>query len=642
MEGGTTCTPSMKRPLLTTLLGALLLLPFTASAQTTAFTYQGRLTDGAFAANGNYDIRFSLHSVASGAGSVGTPQTINPVVVTNGLFTAPLDFGAQFPGADRWLQIEVRPSGSAAAYTVLTPRQKITAAPYATRAGSAATSAALTGNITTGQISGGTLAPALFADNSIAATRLMNDSIGAAQIAIGAVGNAELGTGAVTSAKIDPAIGLWGKVGSSIHYLGGNVGIGTGSPNLAGLVVNTAVNANTGLFGGTHPISLQQSHPVVGFNCYYSGAGGVVNIHTGGPGNNYAGLFGMDPFTGRFYLDTTSGSTTSASAVTRTNRLTILNNGSVGIGTGSPSGALLDLEGTLRLNDNNLYLRGGTDNNHGLGWYGAEKLWGIHNVDGPVLYGWGGGVLGTAPDKVALSWSWDGYVRVGSDSRSGAFDVTTSGDKSIRFTNDGFVPGIQGVSSTAGDAYAGYLRLRHVVELWPKSDGSAAARLDVRDAAGNANIVLDGGNGEATMKALNLTGGSDVAEPIRMDEDVPPGAAVVIDADRPGEVKMSATAYDTGVAGIVSGANGVKPGLSLRQEGVLDGGKNVALTGRVYALADAESDPIKPGDLLVTSAVPGHVMKATDRERSHGAILGKAMTPLRSGRGMVLVLVNLQ
>jgi hypothetical protein len=623
--------------LLTAALFAVLTLR--SAAQTTAFTYQGRLTDNNFAANGNYDMRFSLHSVASGAGSVGTPQTVNPVVVTGGLFTAALDFGAQFPGADRWLQIEVRPSGSAAAYTVLTPRQRITSAPYASRAGSAATSAALSGSITAGQISGGTLAATLYADNTIAATKLINDSIGAGQIAASGVGSTELASGAVTAAKIDPAIGLWSKTGSNISYTGGNVGIGTANPALAPFVVNAATNFNAGLFGMNHPISLQQSHPAVGFNCYYSGANGVVNIYTGGPGNNYAGLIGMDPYSGRFYLDTTSGSTTNQTAVTRTNRLSIMNNGTVGIGTTSPSGGLLDVEGDVRINDNDVLLRGGADGSHGLGYYAS---WGTQSVDGPVLYGWSGGVLGTAPSDTALVWDRTGNVRVGSGARSGSLEVTTSGDKGVRFTNDGFVPGIQGVSSTAGDFYAGYLRVRHVIEMWPKPDGSAAAKLDVRDAAGNATIVLDGGNGEATMKALNLTGGSDVAEPIRMDEDVPPGAAVVIDENRPGEVKMSATAYDTCVAGIVSGANGVKPGLSLRQEGVLDGGKNVALTGRVYALADAESAPIKPGDLLVTSDIPGHVMKATDRERSHGAILGKAMTPLSSGRGMVLVLVNLQ
>ena len=53
---------------------------------------------------------------------------------------------------------------------------------------------------------------------------------------------------------------------------------------------------------------------------------------------------------------------------------------------------------------------------------------------------------------------------------------------------------------------------------------------------------------------------------------------------------------------------------------------------------------IKPGDLLTTSEVPGHAMKATDRERWDGAIIGKAMSSLESGEGLVLVLVlvNLQ
>jgi hypothetical protein len=46
--------------------------------------------------------------------------------------------------------------------------------------------------------------------------------------------------------------------------------------------------------------------------------------------------------------------------------------------------------------------------------------------------------------------------------------------------------------------------------------------------------------------------------------------------------------------------------------------------------------------MLTTSSVPGHAIKATDRERSHGTILGKAMEPLKEGRGLVLTLVNLQ
>ena len=74
----------------------------------------------------------------------------------------------------------------------------------------------------------------------------------------------------------------------------------------------------------------------------------------------------------------------------------------------------------------------------------------------------------------------------------------------------------------------------------------------------------------------------------------------------------------------------------------MDSGENVALSGRVYVLADAASGPIKPGDLLTTSDTPGCAMKVTDHGKAQGAILGKAMGSLNEGKGMVLVLVSLQ
>jgi hypothetical protein len=100
--------------------------------------------------------------------------------------------------------------------------------------------------------------------------------------------------------------------------------------------------------------------------------------------------------------------------------------------------------------------------------------------------------------------------------------------------------------------------------------------------------------------------------------------------------------YDTRVAGVVSGANGIHPGIQMHQEGLLDGGRNVALTGRVYVQADTSNGAIEPGDLLTTSGNPGRAMRVSDHARAQGAILGKAMTALDSGRGMVLVLVTLQ
>jgi hypothetical protein len=142
---------------------------------------------------------------------------------------------------------------------------------------------------------------------------------------------------------------------------------------------------------------------------------------------------------------------------------------------------------------------------------------------------------------------------------------------------------------------------------------------------------------------LEITGGCDLAEPFPMkEEDIDKGSVVVIDEEHPGRLKMSTRAYDTQVAGIVSGANGINPGISLKQEGALDHGQNVALSGRVYVKADASRGAIKPGDLLTTSDTPGHAMKVGDHTKSQGAILGKAMSALKEGTGLVLVLVTLQ
>ena len=95
---------------------------------------------------------------------------------------------------------------------------------------------------------------------------------------------------------------------------------------------------------------------------------------------------------------------------------------------------------------------------------------------------------------------------------------------------------------------------------------------------------------------------------------------------------------------MISGAGGVNAGLLLTQEGTLaDGEHPVAMTGRVYAWCDADlNGAIKPGDMLTTSSTPGHAMKAVDRGRAFGATIGKAMTSLESGRGLVLVLVRPQ
>src|SRR4029077_12617939 len=93
---------------------AVLSLAFTSQLSTTfaqgsAFTYQGRLNDSGGAASGNYDLQFTLFDAATSGSVVAGPITNSPTVVSNGLFTVILDFGAApFTGADLWLEVAAR------------------------------------------------------------------------------------------------------------------------------------------------------------------------------------------------------------------------------------------------------------------------------------------------------------------------------------------------------------------------------------------------------------------------------------------------------------------------------------------------------------------------------------------------------
>src|SRR5262245_22912501 len=111
---------------------ALLLGASLSRAQTTVFTYQGRLNDGANPANGNYDFQFKIFDALANGSQQGSTITLNNVVVANGSFSVQLDFGANFPGATRFLEIAVKVAGGGS-FTPLSPRQQITSTPYAIR-----------------------------------------------------------------------------------------------------------------------------------------------------------------------------------------------------------------------------------------------------------------------------------------------------------------------------------------------------------------------------------------------------------------------------------------------------------------------------------------------------------------------------
>ena len=101
----------------------------------TAFSFQGRLTEAGSAANGLYDLQFTLYDASSAGSPIGAPVGQDDVTVSGGVFNVLIDFGASaFNGDARWLEVAVRPGASTGAYTTIAPRQRLSPTPYALEA----------------------------------------------------------------------------------------------------------------------------------------------------------------------------------------------------------------------------------------------------------------------------------------------------------------------------------------------------------------------------------------------------------------------------------------------------------------------------------------------------------------------------
>lgn len=168
----------------------------------------------------------------------------------------------------------------------------------------------------------------------------------------------------------------------------------------------------------------------------------------------------------------------------------------------------------------------------------------------------------------------------------------------------------------------------------------------------NGNVKLTSGSGgsitfqDGTTQTTAYTGttcGGDYAESVDVSgnrKHFGPGDVLVIDPDHSGKFLKSAEPYSTSVTGIYS----TKPGTVGRRQ---TGPKNpdevpMAMIGIVPTKVSAENGPIHPGDLLVTSSTVGYAMKGTERGRMLGAVIGKALGNLDSGKGVIEVVVTLQ
>jgi hypothetical protein len=565
---------------------------FAQDPVSTAFTYQGQLKEGGVPADGvDYDFRFRLFDDPAAGTQVGDALFFNDQTVENGLFTLELDFGAGiFTGDALWLEVGVKRQ-PLDPFTVLSPRQPLDAAPYA-----------------------------LYALDAGSA-------------------------------------GFWAASANDIYNTNsGNVGIGTTTPSATLEVANE---------GNTYAIQAASSSiPVYAVRNSTTGSEPAIHGESGSGTAQAAAILGV-------LTNETPGS--GASAV----RGHVPTTSAFGIGVwGDHDGDGWGLHGTS-VGGSGVY--GSASASSGTTYGVRGRAW---SPEGCGVYGYSGvgtGVYGSATETSGTNYgvrgntaSPDGYAgyftggrsyfegNVGIGAENPSWPLTIYSDTSghamwtsgqVHLQRGGTALKI--IHGSGGDNHSTEFDGSHINSVG--APFTPALNLNTAS-SGNVLIANGGGNvgigttspaakldvaGTARAEVVEITG-ADVAEKFPVSEDVRPGMVVAIDPGNPGQLCLARGVHNRCVAGVVSGANGLSAGAVL---GNLPGQENsppVALSGRVWVYCDATDQPIAPGDLLTTSDTPGHAMKVTDHSAAQGAILGKAMTSLEEGRGLVLVLVSLQ
>jgi len=568
---------------------------------------------------------FALWSHDGTTGDNAEPATVLHLPVSGGLFTVPLGddalsnmppltASALLSPSNTYLRIWF--SDGTNALAMLQPDHPLTATPYA---------------LVAGGVIPGSLTASSFADNAITSAKL-SDSISLGDT--DSVGILRL----YRTAGGDPSIILTGSNGTYTAY--GNLAgspqtqtrLGLGELRLSpagiagGAELNGSLTPELKLFGlgnelrahlqatdtGAKLLTYDEAGVVATELGTSTGAGGFVNVRN--------------------------------SAGTRTVQLD---------GTGANSDGLLQV-----------FASGGQETARIAGGTSGSTLT-LFESDGTSaarVNSAGGGSVGLSEtdgtETAALTAGGGGFLQLRqSDGSSGATlaanNGTGGGGLSIQ-RNDGTFAGQLTVNGSVGFlGLANSAGVNKFVGVGANAAGGAA--LYLADAAGATAITLDAQSGAearvsvagtVSARVIEITGGSDLSEKFDISTGttkLEPGTLVCIDPENPGRLIPSTSAYDRTVAGVISGAGGVSPGMLMGQPGTLADGKHpVALTGRVYAWVDAGHGAIQPGDLITTSPTHGHGMKAADAARCHGAIIGKAMTGLKAGKGLVLVLVALQ
>lgn len=645
---------------------------------TTGVTYQGQLKQEGVPASGTFPMTFELFDSLTAGVLVGGPLVLPAVSVSNGVFQVELDFGsAVFEGSERFLQVTVNG-------LPLSPRQRIAPAPYALHALNAGDRHSL-------DAADGLPADAVFVD----ANGQMGIGTATPLAALDVVDATGLALRINDDVFVDSSNGFVG-IGRSNRLTTAEVfGLRRTGTGYGGMYVEVSDAAGMPFYGYATNGNGRAFHyldSAAGWRLFMGSADRLTVSASGD-----MGIATITP-EGRLHVFKGSAGTVTADA----NSFAVFENNTNGylslltpdssergVLFGEPSsnvsgGIIYNSTATpdglqFRTNGNNVHMVIDAQGEVGIGTTApvapldmalGDKRFQVRNDGGLVpginLSGTGGnlGILrlrnrleimqndaATAPGSLSLT-NTSGAAQINLDGGAGNIDANGA----IR---------VDGANTNVGSTTGGVLRFGggnsgEVIASKRSATGNQYG-LDFYTGHANRMVITNGGsvgigttspqsildvNGRTRTDSLEIVGGADLAEPFDVQEiNAEPGSVVVIDPEHPGALAVSTQPYDRKVAGIISGAKGLAPGMVLRSKDRddADGAHLVAMTGRVWCKCDASFGSIKAGDLLTTSATVGHAMRVSDDATvPRGAILGKAMSELSDGQGLVLVLVNLQ
>jgi hypothetical protein len=634
--------------------------PGTASDITLAGTvaskisYQGRLTDaGGNPLTGTYNLVFQLWNDATAGSQVGSDIMKNNVSVSNGLFTVDLDVPqSAFNGQALWLRIQVGGQW-------LSPRQELLPVPYAL---SLRPGAWINGNSTDAAVvtvTNQALGTALYAQGSATGIQGvgMTGVWGQGQVGVagggltgvsgsgswvGVYGESADGygvrgstsapmTATYTAGVYGQSINGRGVIGESQFDVGvygqssGEFGAGVGGVGMTGVFGSGAfgVVGSGGVIGVSGYITSDNNTGVEG-TATGLGAKGVEGI-----ADNYGGI-GV------------SGHATFGTGVQGNGETGVKGVGSVGYGVWGEGGTGVYGKGTSTsgsgvwgTSTSGTGVWGTSTNGTGVNGQGAT------GVKGTSSTAYGDGVEGEGPSGV--------YGRSTSPDGCGGCFVNVDGGIALYAYGNGGTANLATLrvdNSKSGDGMAAYLTnnsgyaTAHLQNsgsgevLVLQSNGGRFLR--AVDASWDAKFRLEG-DGKVRSDVGFYTPASDFAEMLPAAEGLQPGDVLVIGPD--GKLTRASEPYQANVAGVYSTQPGFLGGQPVQGEAT--GTIPLAITGVVPVKVSAENGAIRPGDLLVTSSIPGYAMKAGSNP-PQGTVIGKALEGLDQGTGTIKMLATLQ